>query len=98
MQCQGSANNIFRGNDLLKLHDYLAMRKPIVRTDIGGVNDLRDVSRVAQRPFNFLKEMEKALQSDTNSEVIKRRNVAMKNSWNNRIKELEQLIRNELSI
>ncbi len=69
MQCQGSANNIFRGNDLLKLHDYLAMRKPIGRTDIGGVNDLRDVSRVAQRPFNFLEEIEKTSLGDNYDDV-----------------------------
>ena len=91
-------SNNTKGNDLLKLHDFLAMGKPVVSTEIGGANDLRDVIRIAQRPSDFLEEMEKALQSDTNSEVIKRRSVAMKNSWNNRIKELEALIKNSLKI
>lgn len=91
-------NEHTRGNDLLKFHDFLAMGKPIVSTEIGGINDLRDVIRIAQGPSDFLEEMEQALLADNNDDVIKRKKVALKNSWHNRVKELERLIRNELEL
>ena len=50
-----------KGNDLLKLHDFLAMGKPVVSTEIGGAKDLKDVIRIANSPSNFLEEIEKAL-------------------------------------
>ncbi len=87
-----------KGNDLLKFHDFLAMGKPIVSTEIGGANDIRDVIRIAQRSSDFLEEIEKALLDDNYDDVLKRKNIAMKNSWNNRIKELEQLIKSYLKI
>ena len=86
------------GNDLLKLHDYLAMGKPVVSTAIGGADDLRGVIRIAQRPSDFLEEMEKALHCSDDDEVLRRKNVALENSWHNRIKELEHLMKNSLGI
>ena len=41
-------NEHTKGNDLLKLHDFLAMGKPIVSSGIGGANDLERVVMVAQ--------------------------------------------------
>ncbi len=91
-------NEHTKGNDLLKLHDFLAMGKPVVSTGIGGANDLKDVIRIAQRPSDFLKEIENALLNDNQGDVLKRKNTALKNSWHNRIKELEQLMKNFLGI
>ncbi len=91
-------NEHTNGNDLLKFHDFLAMGKPIVSTRIGGANDLKDVIRIAQRPSDFMEEIEKALLDDNYDDVLKRKKVAMKNSWHNRIKELEQLIKSYLKI
>ena len=70
-----------RSNDLLKLHDLLAMGKPIVSTEIGGAKDLKDVIRIAQKPSQFLEEIEKTLIHDAAQEVGKRKNMAIKNSW-----------------
>ncbi len=98
MQCQGSVNNIFGGTDLLKFHKYLAMRNPIVSTDISGVNDVSDVIRVEQRQFAFTEEIEKALLYDDYENIIKCKNDAMENSLPNRINELEQLIKSYLKI
>ncbi len=91
-------NEHTNGNDLLKFHDFLAMGKPIVSTRIGGANDLKDVIRIAQRPSDFLEEIENALLDDNYDDVLKRKNVAMRNSWPNRVKELEQLIKRYLKI
>ncbi len=87
-----------KGNDLLKFHDFLAMGKPIVSTNIGGAEDLKDVIRVAQIPSEFLEEIERALLDDNYNGVLKRKKVALGNSWHIRIKELEQLIANSLGI
>ncbi|MCP5007380.1 MAG: glycosyltransferase family 1 protein [Planctomycetes bacterium] len=91
-------NEHTKGNDLLKLNDYLAMGKPIVSTEIGGANDLREVIRVAQGPTDFLEEIEKALFDNKNEDVFKRKSVALKNSWHNRIKQLEELIKNNMML
>lgn len=85
-------NEHTRGNDLLKFHDYLAMGKPIVSTEMGGAEDLRNVIRIAQGPSDFLEHVEKALVDNASHDILKRKNVALKNSWHIRIKELEELI------
>ncbi|MDQ7837659.1 MAG: glycosyltransferase [Thermodesulfobacteriota bacterium] len=89
-------NEHTKGNDLLKFHDYLAMGKPIVSTKIGGAEDLKHVIGIAQRPSEFLEEIEKSLTNKTYADISKRKNVALKNSWHNRIKELEILIENAI--
>lgn len=92
-------NEHTRGNDLLKFHDYLAMGKPVVSTDIGGANDLRDVIRIARNPFDFLDAIEKNLNNyDTTVDIARRKNTAFNNSWHMRIKELEELIRDGIGI
>ena len=85
-------NDHTKGNDLLKLHDYLAMGKPVVSTDIGGADDLRDVIRIAEGPSDFRDAIEESLHNDTQQDVSKRKNVALRNSWHLRIRELEELI------
>jgi len=89
-------NDHTKGNDLLKLHDYLAMGKPVVSTDIGGADDLRDVIRIAGGPSDFRDAIEESLRHDTQQDVSKRKNVALKNSWHMRIRELEALIGDRL--
>jgi len=91
-------NENTKGNDLLKLHDYLAMGKPVVSTDVGGAKDLKDSIVIADRPVEFLEGIEQALVNDNYEHVLKRRNLALQNSWGNRVKELEELIRNELDL
>lgn len=91
-------NEHTRGNDLLKLHDYLAMGKPVVATDIGGADDLRDVIRIARSRSDFLNAIEQSLYDDTPDKIKNRKNTALKNSWQTRIKQLEDLIRKHLAI
>lgn len=90
-------NKNTKGNDLLKLHDYLAMGKPVVSTNIGGAVDLRDVICIADNPQEFLKCIEELLKKgEGEEEVVKRKHLAFKNSWNTRIAELETLVRKNL--
>lgn len=87
-------NEHTRGNDLLKLHDYLAMGKPIVSTPIGGATDLKKVIRIAQGPSGFINEVESALAGNSSEEISRRKNVALRNSWHKRIDEVIELIQN----
>ncbi|OQX56295.1 MAG: hypothetical protein B5M53_02250 [Candidatus Cloacimonas sp. 4484_209] len=91
-------NEHTKGNDLLKFYDYLAMGKPIVSTEIGGAEDLRDVISIAQGPSDFLEKIEKALINNASEDILKRKNVALENSWHKRVKELEELIKKSLGI
>jgi len=85
-------NEHTRGNDLLKLHDYLAMGKPVITTDIGGAKDLGHVVNISSDKYVFLENIEKALSGDSAEEKLKRKQVAYHNSWHVRIKELYDLI------
>jgi hypothetical protein len=87
-----------RGNDLLKFHDYLSMGKPVVSTETAGAKDLKGVIRIANNPSTFLEEIEKALCTETQDVFLERKQIAKKNSWDNRIKEFEQLLKNYLEI
>ncbi len=89
-------NDRTKGNDLLKLYDYLALGKPVVSTNIGGAGDLREVIRLADTPSDFFNEVEKALQSEDSDDVEVRKKVARTNSWLYRITEVEALIRGGL--
>ena len=63
-------NEHTKGNDLLKFHDYLAMGKPIVSTNIGGAKDLNGLVKIADNPRQFLQQIEKALNCDTQFDVV----------------------------
>ena len=60
------------------------MGKSFVGTANGGANDLKEVIKIAQSPFDFLENIEKALHDDNNDDILKRKNIAFKNSWHNR--------------
>jgi hypothetical protein len=82
------------GNDLLKLHDFLAMGKAVVSTEIGGAADLKDVIKIAKNPSEFLDAIEKELDSENKKVFLKRKKCALKNSWPKRIMEFKKLLLN----
>lgn len=86
-----------KGNDLLKFHDFLAMGKPVVSTDIGGAKDLQELVSIAKSPSVFLEKLENALGHQKEEEILKRKSTAMENSWPTRIKELNELICHQLN-
>jgi glycosyltransferase involved in cell wall biosynthesis len=90
-------NENTKGNDLLKLYDYLAMGKPVVSTNIGGAVDLKEVIRIAQTPQEFLKRIEEFLKNHCcEDDVAHRKRHGLKNSWRARIGELEVLVKRSL--
>ena len=91
-------NENTKGNDLLKLHDYLAMGKAVVSTEIGGSGDLRGVVRIVGSSFEFLMAIEDELNKNDSKDIVRRKASAQKNSWQNRIKELEELVEKNLGL
>jgi glycosyltransferase involved in cell wall biosynthesis len=91
-------NENTKGNDLLKLHDYLAMGKPVVSTNIGGAVDLKEAIRIAEGPQEFLKSIEEFLVNHRSEDVVaQRKRLALKNSWRARTAELEALVKGSLA-
>ena len=62
-----------RGNDLLKFHDFLAMGKPLVSTDIGGARDLQELISIGKSSSAFLEKVENALCHQKEEEILKRK-------------------------
>ncbi len=85
-------NEHTKGNNLLKFHDYLAMGKPIVSTEIGGVEDYKDVINIAYTAHDFMIKIENEVSMDSIENIKLRKKIASENSWHIRIKELESLI------
>ena len=87
-------NEHTRGNNLLKFHDYLAMGKPVVSTNIGGAKHLEKVIRIADSYASFLHDIEASLNDMDSTVIQKRKSVAIDNSWPNRIIEVAKIIQN----
>lgn len=89
-------NEHTRGNDLLKFNDYLAMGKVVVTTNTGGAERYGDLLTVAGSADEFVASIESATGADS-AELRKRRQAfAEKNSWSERVLEIEAIIRDHL--
>lgn len=86
-------NEHTKGNDLLKFHDYLAMGKPVISTNINSARNLTGVIEVADGPAEFLTATEKFIGKSALDDIKKRKETAFRNSWHTRIRELEDLMR-----
>jgi glycosyltransferase involved in cell wall biosynthesis len=89
-------NNHTRGNDLLKLYNYLAARKPVVSTAISGLERFSDVVYIAKDREEFQRLVERALKedgADLREERLKR---ARENSWDSRVAEVRKILESNL--
>lgn len=89
-------NEHTKGNDLLKLYDFLAMGKSVVSTKIDGVLDFKSIIHLADTPSKFIEKMELAIAENSSHHIHKRKSVALMNSWSVRIKELESVLKIKL--
>ncbi len=73
----------------LKLHEYLAVGKPVISADIESVREFNSVVVIPDSQEAWLTEIQACLdESSTNERTEDRRNVAIKNTWDNRVKML----------
>ena len=80
--------------DSLKLYEYLACGRPIVATDIPVVREYADVLRVAEDTDAFGREIGLALRETDGEMVSRRREVAARNTWDQRQQALSSAILN----
>jgi len=81
----------------LKLYQYLASGRPIVSTNVAGLERVREHILVADDPKEFIEHIEKALQTDTEELSAERIEVAKQNTWPIRVREMLSLVTERLS-
>jgi glycosyltransferase involved in cell wall biosynthesis len=79
-----------------KLHEYLASGHPIVATRLPNLEEFADVLRFAEGNDEWLAAIQAAL-SENNSGLREARiAVARRNSWESRVRLIEELVREQL--
>lgn len=71
-----------------KLHEYTAMGKPIVSTNLPEVESYKDIIEIAQGRDEFIDLIEKSIQEDSKDKIMQRLKIAEKNSWDKRVDEM----------
>jgi len=77
----------------LKVHEFLASGKPIVSTNLPFVDEYKDVIYVARNPSEFVEKIEVALTENNAEKRKKRISIASQNTWEHRIKSIEDIIK-----
>ena len=76
-----------------KLHEYTAMGKPIVSTDLPEVQSHRDIISIARDRDEFIDLIEKSIQEDNKDKIMQRLMFAEENSWEKRVSEMLIIIK-----
>jgi glycosyltransferase involved in cell wall biosynthesis len=83
-----------------KINEYLAAGKPVVSTELPAVREFNaqhDVLQTSAEPKEFLRAIERALQSGTDEAAIARgRAVAELGNWDSRLEAMSQFIEEKL--
>jgi len=82
-----------RGNDPIKIYDYLASGNPVVATKSAGTGRFQDVLSLAEDKCQFLEYLDRAVVEDSNEASEARREVALAHSWQERIQEVTSIIK-----
>lgn len=80
----------------VKLHEYLILGKPVVSTNIREIRQFSDVVYIGNNKNEFIEKIKLALNEQDINEKKKRIETAVKNTWTDRLRkvnqELEKLI------
>jgi glycosyltransferase involved in cell wall biosynthesis len=74
----------------LKLHEYLAVGKPVVASDIDAVREFSAVVAIAATTKDWIAALTKAIEGTGVGNVAERQLVAGMNSWDERVDTLER--------
>jgi len=80
------------GNDPIKIYDYLASGNPTVTTKTAGTKRFSEYLMIASNKGQFLEYLDLAVKENSVELKKKRRNIARKHSWQERMKEICQII------
>jgi glycosyltransferase involved in cell wall biosynthesis len=78
--------------DPIKIYDYMATGKPIVTTQVAGVNRFSELVHIAKDHDEFIRYLDTALSEDTPADIEKRMNAAYEHSWDSRAKEIIDIL------
>jgi len=82
--------------DPIKLYDYLATGKPIVTTQVAGVDRFTDAIYAAKSHHDFIAQIDRALSEPDNARSEKRRTYGRDNSWSARAAQMWQAMKDTL--
>lgn len=88
-------NEYSRSMGPLKLYQYLASGRPIVSTNIAGLELVQDYISIANTQKEFLSFIESALDADTPELSLQRIKLATQNTWPVRIGEMVSAIKQQ---
>lgn len=77
-----------RGNDSIKMYEYLATGKPVVSTPMAPADRLRDVVYVAEDKTQFHHLLQRALAEKGLEKRQQRRRIAAANTWERRVERI----------
>ena len=80
-----------------KLHEYTAMGKPAVSTDIPEVRSYGGIIKIAKTPGDFVRCIEQSLREDSPAKIRERMEIAKRNSWAKRVEEHLRIIEKVLA-
>lgn len=80
----------------LKIYEFLATGKPVVVTDLPSFKDLANVLRIAKDYQQFLEFLSEAISEKDGNSLKKRLEVAEKNSWDQRVRQLLSMIQQNI--
>ena len=88
-------NKITEAVDPVKLYEYFSLGKPVVARDLDEIRFYGDLLYLFDSKEDFLMAIEKALAEDSGELRQKRITVAATNTWNDRIKQIDEAVINK---
>lgn len=86
-------NEYSRSMGPLKLYQYLASGRPVVSTNVAGLEDVRRHVFVANDYEDFVRGVESSLETDTPARALQRIEFARLNTWDVRVGEMFEVVR-----
>ncbi len=77
----------------LKINEYLAAGKPVVMTDFAPLEEFKSIVEIEDKSVAFLKAIKEQIAKDDMAQRMRRVNVAIGNSWDQRTASFERVIR-----
>ncbi len=79
-----------------KIYLYLASGKPVVTYSLGSNVEVSHLVATAASPSEFIAQVRTSLQRDTSSERKRRTDFALRNSWDVRLRTIEECLSNAI--
>jgi len=89
-------NDHTRGNDPIKIYDYLSFGKPVVSTRTAGIERVEGAVQIADSADEFVRMVQRAARLGEGQRDL-RRSIADKNAWPVRVEALMEILRSHIS-